>query len=88
VSDVVSIIELVLFILAIFVFLLQLFAHFNLDNDAKKKEAYSLNIFWLFHNEIYNEYGKSACRIARMAFYLAIILGSLWIILYILNLSY
>ena len=80
-----SAIEILLFVLAIVVFLLQLFAHFNLNNEYKNKEKHSLNMFWLFHDEIYNEYGKSASRLAKKIFYFAVILGVIWAIIFIVK---
>ena len=83
-NDIRAIIEISLFAMAIIMFLLQLFAHFNRIDKYKRKEMHSLNLLWLFHEEIYNDYGKSACRKAKTLLYFALSLGVIWVAIFFL----
>lgn len=82
-SDIVNTIEIVVLVLAICVFMLQIFSRFNIAVEYKQKEMHSLNLLWLFHEEIYNDYGKGACKVARVMLYIALLLGVAWLMIYL-----
>lgn len=76
--DLLSGIEIGIFFLGICLFLLQIFAYFNIDKKTINPQWHSLNLFWLFHEEIYTEAGKAACRYARRILFVALVMFAFW----------
>ena len=75
-----SILEISLFIIAMLIFALSIFAYLNKDPNNKKGDMHSLDLFWIFHEEYYNDYGKRVCRLARKITFGGIFLFLVWLV--------
>jgi len=76
------ILEFSLFGIGMVIFFMSILAYFNRDKEQNKNDQmHSLDLFWIFHEEYYNEYGKSLCRFGRKLTFVALFLLIIWLVI-------
>jgi len=60
--------------------ILQIFANYNLvEPENREHQGYAISFNWFFKDEIYNQYGKWACKSARIIWILSLPLITFWL---------
>ena len=84
-SNGLDILLVIIFILSMIIFVLSFIAYNNRnDYHSGKSPLHSLDPLWIFHEEYYNDYGKSVCRLARKIAFLTVAVLAIYLFLKII----
>ncbi len=79
-NNIQGILEIGLFLIGMTIFIMSLIANLNKENSTECNEhTHSLDFLWIFHEEYYNDFGKSLCNAGRKLTALAVLLFILWL---------